>query len=191
MKQMFTKGLLFTVGGIAALTAGCATPQGESAADKRSDVQQMRADVLRTFYERMPQMRAELARAPGYGVFSGFSTQTIIVSTGNGFGVIRDNTTGKDTYMRALKLGGGLGVGAQGVNAVVVFNDPKTMYDMINVGWSVTGKAEAAAKVGEVGDSGAVVITLPGMTIYRFTKNGVMLGGAVEGLKIWRDTDLN
>lgn len=176
---------------LATALVGCATPKGDTAADKRADAQAMRAEALATFYAKQPQMRGALAEAPGYGVFSGVSTHTIIVSSGNGFGIIRDNLTGMDTYMRVLKLGGGLGVGAEGIRAVVVFHDRQTMLDLLDHGWGVTGRAEAAAKVGETGDSGAVVITLPGMSIYRFTQNGAMLGGAIEGTKVWKDKDLN
>jgi lipid-binding SYLF domain-containing protein len=170
---------------------GCASPKGDTAMDKRQSVQDMRAQALNIFYSKVPTIQRELAKAPGYGVFSGYSTQTIIVSTGNGFGVIRDNSTGQDTYMRAMKLGGGLGAGLQDVYAVVVFHDAKTMRDVLRDGWGVTGKVEAAAKIGDAGDSGAVVLTLPGMSIYRFAKNGVMVGGAIEGTKVWPDKELN
>ena len=170
---------------------GCANPKGDNVADKRADVQRMKAETLATFHAKMPQLRGDLEKAPGYGVFSGVSTQSMIVATGNGFGIIHDNSTGKETYMKALKLGGGLGAGVQSVNAVVVFHDSKTMYDVLRDGWGVTGKVDAAAKIGESGDAGAVVITLPGMSIYRFTNNGVMLGGAIEGTKVWPDKELN
>ncbi|MBI1370979.1 MAG: hypothetical protein GC162_20285 [Planctomycetes bacterium] len=179
---------------LAALTAsltGCATPQGATRAEKIADVQQMRSESLSLVYSKMPSMRDTLARAAGYGVFSGISTHTIIMSSSNAFGVIRDNTTKKDTYMRALKLGAGLGAGAQTVRVIVVFHDAKTMNDILDHGWSLTGRAEAAAKVGDVGDSGAVVIALPGMSIYRFTQTGAMAGGAIEGAKVWKDDELN
>ncbi len=173
------------------LLTGCASPKGDTAMEKRLHVNDMRADAVNIFYQRVPSMRGELEKAAGYGVFSGFSTHTIIVSSGNGFGVIRDNQTGQDTYMRALKLGGGLGAGFEDIYAVVVFTDPKVMRDVLRDGWGVTGKATASAKVGETGDAGAMVITVPGMKIYRFAKNGVMLGGAIEGAKVWPDKELN
>jgi lipid-binding SYLF domain-containing protein len=182
-------GVLLLVA-IAVLT-GCVSPQGDTVAEKRSAAQEMRADVLETFYSAMPQMRDELADAPGYGTFSGLGTQTLLMSTGQGWGIIHDNDSGKDTYMSAIKLGGGLGVGVSEVRAVVVFHDPKTMHDVIEHGWGVTAKGDAAAKVGDSGAAGAMVITLPGMSIYRFTKNGAMLGGAIEGTKIWKDESLN
>lgn len=175
---------------IAAL-AGCATPQGASVEEKRMDILQMRSETLATFYARMPHMREELKEAPGYGVFSGVSTHTIILASGNGFGVIRNNATGLDTFMRAAKLGGGLGAGIQNIRAVILFHDPQKMQEVLDHGWGVTGKAEATAKAGDTGGSGAMVITLPGMSIYRFTENGVMLGAAIEGVKVWKDDELN
>ena len=184
---------LATLASLAMLAAlsGCATPKGGSPAEKRADAQRMRGEVLGTFYQAMPQMRAQIENAPGYGVFSGVGTQTIILASGNGFGIIRDNATGQDTYMRAIKLGGGLGVGAESVRAVVVSSAQLAVGVGVGDGVGVTGSAAAAAKVGDSGGSGAVVVTLPGMSIYRFTETGAMLGGAVQGVKIWPDEELN
>ncbi|MCC6679846.1 MAG: hypothetical protein IT445_02990 [Phycisphaeraceae bacterium] len=179
---------------IAAATSslsGCATPQGDTNAEKVADVQQMRAETLEMVYNKMPQMKDTLAEAPGYGAFSAVSTHSIIMATGNGFGVIHDNVTGADTYMRALKLGAGFGAGAQTVRAIVVFNDAQTMHNVLDHGWSLNGRAEAAVKAGDIGDSAAIVIALPGMSIYRFAQNGVMVGGAIEGAKVWKDKELN
>ncbi len=173
------------------IVSGCVSPKGDTPNEKRAAAQQMRTEALSTFYTTMPQMRKTLEAAPGYGVFSGVGTQSIIMASGQGWGIIRDNQTHKDYYMSALKLGGGLGVGVVDVRAIVVFHDSKVLYDAIHHGWSATGKAEAAAKVGQTGEAGALVINLPGMTIYRFTKNGAMLGGAIEGVKIWQDEELN
>jgi lipid-binding SYLF domain-containing protein len=170
---------------------GCASPGGATPSEKRADIQRMRDEALSTFHAENPGMREELAKAPGYGVFSGISTQTIFVASGNGFGVIHDNATGRDTYMKAFKLGGGLGAGVADIRAVVVFHDSKTMYDVMEKGWGVTGKGSAAAKVGDQGAAGDTVVTLPGMSIYRFTENGVLLGGAIEGAKVWKDDELN
>jgi len=170
---------------------GCVSPRGETTDHRRAAAQQMRADALNTFFAKNPQMRGTLEKAAGYGVFQGVATQTVFLSSGQGWGIIRDNATGKDTYMSAVKLGGGLGVGVADVRAVVVFHDPQVMRNMIDHGWGATGKADAAAKVGDNGDAKSMVITLPGMSIYRFTENGAMLGGAVEGVKIWKDEDLN
>ena len=176
---------------VAVSMGGCATASGNSPGEKRADVQRMRAETLASLFAKHPQMRQTLGAAAGYGVFSAVSTHTIFVSSGNGFGVIRDNRNQRDTYMRALKLGGGLGVGVQDVRAIVVFHDAKVMDDVLDHGWGVTGKAEAAAKVDDKGNAGSVVITLPGMSIYRFTQQGVQVGGAVEGAKVWKDTELN
>lgn len=173
------------------VSAGCVSPKGDTVGDRRIAAQQMRADALAVLFGAMPEMRNELARAPGYGVFSGASTQTVFMSSGQGWGIIRDNATGKDTYMSALKLGGGLGVGISDVRAVVVFTDRQTMLGVLDHGLAATGKADAAAKSGTSGDARAMVITLPGMNIYRFTRNGAMLGGAIEGVKVWKDEELN
>lgn len=171
--------------------AGCVSPRGDSINEKKAVAQQMRSEALDTFYRMMPQMREQLARAPGYAVFSGTGTHTVFMTTGQGFGIVRDNRTGKDTYMSAVKLGGGLGVGLVDVRAVVVFTDPAVMRDFVELGWGVTGKAEAVAQTTTTGDQRSMVISLPGMSIYRFSKQGAMIGGAIEGTKVWKDPELN
>jgi lipid-binding SYLF domain-containing protein len=181
---------LLAVSAIVFLNA-CAAPKGDTKAEKTASVQQMRTDTLAMVYEKMPEMKDILANCPGYGVFSGFSAQTVVMSSSNAYGIIHDKAAGKDTYMRAIKLGAGLGAGAQTVRVIVVFDDAKTMQDVLDHGWSLTGRAEAAAKAGDVGDSKAKVITLPGMSIYRFTQNGALVGGALEGAKVWKDKELN
>lgn len=169
---------------------GCATPQGDTRSQKRADVLQMRSEALTEAYRREPALRAKVQNSLGYAVFSGVGTHTIIVTTGNAYGVLRDNRTGRDTYMRALKLGGGLGVGVASMRVVVVFNDAQTLNNFMTQGWAVTASGEGAVKVPEGAGAGATY-TLPGMEIYRFTDTGVMLSGAAAGVKVWRDDDLN
>ena len=190
MKTGLTPIALFLLFAVASVV-GCATPKGNTAVEKRASVQAMRADALQAFYLAHPHMQGRLERAPGYGVFSAFSTHTLVLSSGNAYGVIRDNRTGRDTYMRAVKLGGGWGAGAQQLYGVVVFHDSATMQDMLTSGWGMTGKAEAAGKIGDEGDAASMVVTLPGMSIYRITRNGAMIGGTIEGAKVWPDAELN
>ena len=191
MRRHSTYGTVILTLASAIISTGCIGPQGKTPAEKRANAEIMRAEALEIFFSKQPDLRSKIDSAPGYGVFSGIGTHTIILSTGQGYGIIHDNATGEDFYMRALKLGAGLGAGVSGIYAVVVFHDAKTMNDIITDGWVVTGKGDAAAKVGDAGDAGSGVITLPGMSIYRFTKNGVMLSGAIEGAKLWPDKELN
>ena len=193
-QTMFTSnklGLIVVIVAITATLTACAAPRGGTRDEKVADVHRMRSETLNLVYAQVPELKDVIAEAPGYGVFSGISTHTIIMSGSNAYGVIRDNTTGSDTYMRALKLGAGLGAGAQTVRVIVVFHSAQTMKDILDHGWSLTGRAEAAAKVGSVGGGKAMVISLPGLSIYRFTQTGVMVGGALEGAKVWKDTELN
>lgn len=169
---------------------GCASPQGDTRSEKRADVQQMRREALAEGYSRDPGLRSKVSGAAGYAVFSGVGTHTIFVTTGNAFGVVHNNRTGRDVYMRAVKLGGGLGVGVATSRVIVVFNDPATLHKFVTEGWSVNASGEGAVKLPEGGGTGAT-FTLPGMEIYRFTDKGLMLSGAVAGVKIWADDELN
>lgn len=173
------------------LIAGCAVPQGASVQDKRADVEAMEAQALATIFAAQPQLKQVVAAAPGYGVFSGMTTQTLYVASGHGYGVIQDNTTGRRTYMRVAKLGGGLGVGVEDVRALVVFTDASTMNSVIRQGWTASGKAGASVGAQGSGASAFVVAELPGMTIYRFTRSGASVGGSIAGVRLWQDPELN
>ena len=102
----------------ALLVAGCATPQGDTASEKRASVQEMTQNTLAEAYRLNPGLQTKVKRAAGYGVFSNRGTKFLVVSSGSGYGLVRDNRTGRDTYMRMAEVGGGLGFGVKEFRAV-------------------------------------------------------------------------
>lgn len=81
------------------ILAGCATPQGDTKADKQAAVRTMRADTLDKLYAIHPVAREQIGQAEGYAVFSNIGINLFLLSTANGFGVLHDNGGG-DTFMR-------------------------------------------------------------------------------------------
>ena len=51
--------------------------------------------------------------AAGYGVFSNANLNIIFASVGDGYGIIVDNETGKETFMKMGMGGLGLGLGVK------------------------------------------------------------------------------
>jgi lipid-binding SYLF domain-containing protein len=132
-----------------------------------------------------------IKEAAGYGVFSNVNINLLIASAGQGFGVVVDNKTGKQTYMKMAQLGVGLGLGAKDFRAVIIFNNPKTMDSFIDSGWEFGAHADAAAKAEDKGGATSGAVSAKDMTIYQITKAGLALQATVAGTKYWKDDTLN
>ena len=122
----------------------------------------------------------------------GDSSNLLLMSTENGYGVVHDNASGKDTYMKMAGAGVGVGMGAKDTRTLMVFTDPKVMEQFVTKGWSAGGSADAAAKTKEDGSAtNAGATATPGMEVYQFTKAGLALQATVQGTKFWPDDSLN
>ena len=78
---------------------GCATTKGSTPQDKRHAILDMKKDTLTELYRVKPQSRSQIKKASGYAVFSDANINIIFASFGGGHGVVKNNKTGKHTYM--------------------------------------------------------------------------------------------
>lgn len=172
--------------------AGCMGPQGDTVASQRQAAQNMRRDTLAKLYKIRPGSREAVKSAVGYAVFSNVGVNVFFISGGNGYGVLRDNRSGKDTYMKMLSGGLGLGIGVKDFRGVFVFTKRKAMHQFVTEGWDASAQADAAAKAGKKGGAlaGAVDVA-PGIKLYQITENGLAIQVTVQGTKYWKDDDLN
>jgi lipid-binding SYLF domain-containing protein len=152
-----------------------------------------RDEALEDLYKIKPEAKQVIQRAQGYAVFTNFSMKIMMVGTGNGRGLVHDNKSGKETFMRMFSAGAGFGMGIDDFRAVFVFDDRQVMENFMNSGWSFGGEADAAAKVDQTaGDATAGAIAVaPGVHVYQLTKNGLSLTAMVSGTKYWIDKDVN
>ena len=190
MKTKMIHAILFAVL-ISAIT-GCATPKGKDAQAKRLYSQNMSNEALVQLYRHEAGARREIASAPGYGVFEARQTATGIGSTGNAYGIVRNNSTGEETYMKAFSAGAGLGLGIKDFRAIVVFKDSGIMDEFVNKGWVFGATATADAVNKGDGASASGTTAFDGrLKVYTFTNTGLMAGASLRGLKVWKDKDLN
>ena len=170
---------------------GCATSGAHTQADKRRAILDMKQEVLAELYSTKPGARSQIANAPGYAVFSNAKINLILASFSGGNGVVRDNRTGKNTYMKMGEAGIGLGLGVKDFRAVFVFHNRDTLQRFIDSGWEFGAHADAAAKANEKGGAVGGEILLDGVTIYQMTESGLALQATIKGTKYWKDTELN
>ena len=176
---------------ISILLAGCATTKGTTPRDRRQAILDMKNEALRDLYKVRPWTRNQVARAPGYAVFSDANINVIFASFGGGYGVVRNNKTGKYTYMKMGELGIGLGLGVKDFRAIFVFHDYATMRRFIESGWEFGGHVDAAAKASDKGAAVGGEVLLDNITIYQLTESGLALQATIKGTKYWKDDGLN
>ncbi len=133
--------------------AGLFGPKGDSNAEKKTNIREERAVMLDQLYTANPEMRKVLKRAAGYATFKQMNVNLLLLATGNGYGVLKDNKTSKETFMRMGSLGGGIGAGVKDVRVIFVFHDAKVMKTFVEEGWQFGGQADAAAKYEQAGAS--------------------------------------
>jgi lipid-binding SYLF domain-containing protein len=91
----------------------------------------MRDNVLAELYQKRPEAKEKIAKAAGYGTFSNININLFLLSSGNGYGVVHNNTTGDDTFMKMRMLGVGLGAGVKDFRAVVIFKNQDVLHRFI------------------------------------------------------------
>ena len=164
----------------------------KSAEEQRQELQDERKVALDKLYAEKPNTREELKSAKGYAVFSSLGLNVLLVSTERGGGILRDNLTGKDTYMNMFSAGGGLGMGIKDFIVVFVFHTEEAMDDFRDSGWDFSGQADANAETTTQGGGAETAgSVMPGTTIYQLTKSGLALQATLQGTKFWADKDLN
>lgn len=128
---------------------------------------------------------------PGYAVFSNVNINVVLASFGGGHGVVKNNKTGKHTFMKMGEVGIGLGLGVKDFRAVFVFHNADTMNRFVEHGWAFGAQADAAAKASEKGAAVGGELTVDNITIYQLTEAGLALQATIKGTKYWKDTSLN
>ncbi len=197
--------------------AGLFGPSGDTVEQKRQTIRRDSEETLKRLYAEKPALKKEIQKAPGYAVFNNNNLNLFLLSTGNGYGMVVDNKTKKETFMRMASIGGGIGLGAKDYRVVFVFKTEAAMKRFVDEGWQVGGSADAAAKAGEkgaavgesldanVGSTGAAVAMgggpqsavggagtpAAGMQVYQITESGLALQATIAGTKYWKDKDLN
>ena len=176
----------------AMIIAGCSKPVGTTSDEKRDYAKSMRDATIEELYRKKPETREKVANAAGYGVFSNINIHLFLFSSGNGYGIVRNNATGEDVFMRMQLLGAGLGMGVKDFRAVIIFKTPQALDTFTNKGWEWGGHADASAKANEKGGAATTAGDITkDMEIYQFIQSGIALQATLSGTKYWKDKNLN
>lgn len=145
--------LVLTLALASSAQAGLFGPRGNSNAEKKASVRKQRDEMLAQLYAANPDMKKVLKKSAGYATFKQVNVNLLLLATANGYGVVVNNKTHQETFMRMGSLGGGVGAGLKDVRVIFVFNDAKVMKQFVDEGWQFGGQADAAAKYQDTGVS--------------------------------------
>ena len=162
------------------------------AAKKREAVLKMRDDALVDFYATKPEIKEEVAKAVGYAVFDASQVNIVLFVGGLGGGVLVENGTGKETFMKMTRAGTGPGVGYKKFRQLIVFKD-RTLFDNFRtLGADVGASADATMKIGGTGVAVDPNVSFnPLLSIYQITDSGAVLQANWGGVADLPDADLN
>jgi len=187
----FLKPAMFLFVSLAVVTTGCSAPKGVTREDRRAYARDVRDKTLQELYEKKPEAREKIKKAAGYAVFSNWGVNFLLASTANGWGIVTNNKTGTETFMKMAQVGVGLGLGVKDFRAVFIFRNEETLDKFVNSGWEFGGHADAAAISGDKGAQASGAASFQDIEIYQFTKSGIALQATIAGTKYWPDKDLN
>ena len=168
------------------------TPNEGKIIQARQQVREMSEDALATLAEVAPNARRTIDRAAGYAVFSTFGVKLFFAGGTTGKGVVVNQRTHRQTFMKMLQVQGGLGFGVNQNRLIFVFTNEQALRNFVNQGWEFGGQANLSAMAGGQGTqfSGAAAVS-PGVYLYQLTNTGLSATITVSGTKYFKDTDLN
>jgi lipid-binding SYLF domain-containing protein len=180
---------LLIIGASLSSLLGGAYAQDKAA--KQAEVKTKAMEALEDFYKADAKIKGEVAKAPGYAVFTTFGLSFGLGGAG-GKGLAHDNHSKKNTYMEIAQASAGLQIGASDTRYLFVFKDAKSLADFINKGWDASAGAAAGAGTGkDAANAKAGAASFSGGTAYVLTKTGLQAGLSLGGSKAWKDKDLN
>ena len=164
-----------------ALGAGGAVAQDRDKTKKQAEIRQAANTSLERFYKAEPKLKADVAAAPGYAVFTTYGLSFLIGGAG-GNGLVHDNKSKANYYMSMARASAGLQIGASETDHLIVFKTVKAMNEFVNKGWEVGAGGGASAGTGKSSiGGGAGANAIADAQFYTITKAGLEAGGAVAG----------
>ena len=159
---------------------------------KKSDIRKMAKETLSRLYKLQPSAKKAISTSAGHAVFSNFGMKILFAGGGSGRGVVFNNKTKKQTFMKMVEIQAGLGLGVKKFRLVWVFENDKDLDEFINSGWELSGQTSAAAKLGDQGGAFAGAMSVsPGIWLYQLADDGLALELTAKGTKYYKDDDLN
>ena len=173
-----------------------ALPQGAPNEGKiiqaREQVREMSQDALASLFESVPGTRRVIDHAAGYATFSTFGIKLFFAGGTTGKGVVVNQRTHRQTFMKMVQVQGGLGFGVNKNRLIFVFTNEQALRNFIAQGWEFGGQGSVSAMAGGKGGTfGGAAAVSPGVYLYQLTDTGLSATLTVSGTKFFQDAAMN
>lgn len=192
MQRMGRLIVLLSAGFLIACQTTPKAPESESLTreevlERRQQILEMSESAITRLYGENPAARLEIESAVGYGVFDISTVNAVLLVGARGKGVIFENMSGKQTFMRAARAGTGPGVGYQRLYQVFVFKSEAAL-NQFKMGDSAGADVSASATVGTAAKQ---LSFNPYITVYQMSEKGFALQANWGGTAYLVDQELN
>jgi len=176
---------------------GCKTPAGETGDEQRASIRKDGREILAKVYAAHPEAKSQVSDSVGYATFSTLNAKILFGGTGNGYGILTERPSGKQTFMRMNRVQVGLGMGIQELSVLLIFKSKEKLSQFKEQGWTFGGGASAAMISEKASkDDPAVDKSIQATVdldplVYQVTDAGVNLSATLDGVKFSRDAALN
>jgi lipid-binding SYLF domain-containing protein len=177
--------------------SGCKTPEGQTGDEQRASIRKNSREILGKVYSAYGESRGQVEKSVGYATFTTINAKILFGGTGNGYGILTEKPSGKQTFMRMTRLQVGLGMGIQELSVLLIFKSKEKLAEFKEKGWTFGGGASAAmVSESASADDPAVDKSMQATVdrdpiVYQVTDAGVNLSATLEGVKFSRDSALN
>ena len=174
------------------IASGCSTPKGATAEEQRAYTLEVREEGLAAFYASDPNLEEKVKAAEGYIFFSNFAMHPGWMTLANGYGVLENNSTKEQTFVRMFRFGIGPGLSFKGVYALVLINNPDTLKKFAEGASALAGFVEACFRFGDFGGSWALEGAFGAdVEAYGWTHTGLGIELTFLGGRVWPKAELN
>lgn len=182
---LLTLAMMLCVGSVLASDSG-------KIAKEKSIIRNKVAVTLENLYELKPHAKRVIAECPGYAVFVNTGFRAVVLGSGHGRGLAKNNRTGEEVFMKMGEYSLGVGVGAKEYSMVFVFGTQDAYNKFVNSGWKCNAEGELTAKDGDKGGAyeGAVCIG-PEIWVYQMATRGLMASVDLKGTEYFRNKKLS
>ena len=109
-------------------------PNEEKIIQAREQVREMSQDALASLFEIAPGTRRVIDRAAGYAVFSTFGIKVFFAGGTTGKGMVVNQRTHRQTFMKMVQVQDGLGFGVNQNRLIFVFTNEQALRNFVNQG---------------------------------------------------------
>jgi lipid-binding SYLF domain-containing protein len=159
-------------------------------AEKQAELRKASEATLQKFIAAKPELKDQIAKAPGHAVFTSYGL-TFLVGGAGGGGTATSHA-GHVTYMSFARVTAGPKVSVGSEETLMIFKTAQGFQRFVDKGWEFGGQGGATAgAAGKKAGTGEGEQFTNDAQIFTNSKNGVVLGGEFAGTKFWKDKELN